>query len=418
MCRANKLPSYLVNTGRTNSITQFGMKGTGGLDTTSISVSPTRPEGEITKPYFPIVFATVGQFNENPDQTFDGKLCKAVELVNPILPDAPLNLTATTGDNQVSLTWVDSMDTTITSYQLSLNGGSWTDIPDSASVEMNATSYTVLDLTNGVEYTFAIRAVNGVGNGAPSIESSTIPGLDYDQDDDGLIEVTNLAQLNATRWDLDGDGEASNTDHALAYPDAASGMGCPKTRCTGYELTAGLDFDTDGSGSADSGDTYWNTGLGWEPIGTSTSSFLAIFNGNGYTISNLHINRATTDDVGLFGSTNSSATVRTIGIVDVLVTGKVGFGGLIGLNEGSVNATYSTGNVTGGSDVGGLVGHNLGTVTQSYSAGISNGEAGSMKVGGLVGYNDGQGLIATSYSTSSVSGGSDTGGLVARARAP
>ena len=29
---------------------------------------------------------------------------------------------------------------------------------------------------------------------------------DYDLDDDGLIEVGNLAQLNAVRWDLDGDG--------------------------------------------------------------------------------------------------------------------------------------------------------------------------------------------------------------------
>ena len=29
---------------------------------------------------------------------------------------------------------------------------------------------------------------------------------DYDRDDDGLIEVANLAQLNAIRWDLDGDG--------------------------------------------------------------------------------------------------------------------------------------------------------------------------------------------------------------------
>ena len=29
---------------------------------------------------------------------------------------------------------------------------------------------------------------------------------DYDRDGDGLIEVKNLEQLNAIRWDLDGDG--------------------------------------------------------------------------------------------------------------------------------------------------------------------------------------------------------------------
>ena len=30
--------------------------------------------------------------------------------------------------------------------------------------------------------------------------------VDYDADNDGLIEVSNLAQLNAVRWDLDGNG--------------------------------------------------------------------------------------------------------------------------------------------------------------------------------------------------------------------
>ena len=49
----------------------------------------------------------------------------------------------------------------------------------------------------------------------------TIPGVaaqtttDYDQDDDGLIEVNSLARLNAIRWDLDGDGVADQVywDH-------------------------------------------------------------------------------------------------------------------------------------------------------------------------------------------------------------
>ena len=33
---------------------------------------------------------------------------------------------------------------------------------------------------------------------------------DYDQDDDGLIEVSTLDHLNAIRWDLDGDGGVSS----------------------------------------------------------------------------------------------------------------------------------------------------------------------------------------------------------------
>ena len=97
---------------------------------------------------------------------------------------------------------------------------------------------------------------------------------DYDSDNDGLIAVANLAQLNAIRWDLDGDGaadDASNdTDYAAAFPTPATDMGCPSTGCTGYELTANLNLDTDGDGDVDADDAggvYWNGGLGWTPIG-------------------------------------------------------------------------------------------------------------------------------------------------------
>ena len=51
----------------------------------------------------------------------------------------------------------------------------------------------------------------GGPSGAPppaAAQSST----DYDADDDGLIDINNLDQLNAIRWDLDGNG----------YPTAAN----------------------------------------------------------------------------------------------------------------------------------------------------------------------------------------------------
>ena len=41
--------------------------------------------------------------------------------------------------------------------------------------------------------------------------------VDYDADDDGLIEITYLEQLNAISWDLDGDGVAINAANAEAY---------------------------------------------------------------------------------------------------------------------------------------------------------------------------------------------------------
>ena len=90
---------------------------------------------------------------------------------------------------------------------------------------------------------------------------------DYAAAADGLIEVRTLAQLDAVRYDLDGDGlvdGATWMPYYAAFSMGALGMGCPDG-CTGYELEADLDFDTNGDGAVDSDDDYWNGGDGWEP---------------------------------------------------------------------------------------------------------------------------------------------------------
>ena len=85
---------------------------------------------------------------------------------------------------------------------------------------------------------------------------------DYDGDDDGLIEVTTVAQLNAIRWDLDGDGDVDPGGDATGYSDAFPNavvsplMGCATTGCVGYELTMNLDLENAG-----------DSATGWEPIG-------------------------------------------------------------------------------------------------------------------------------------------------------
>ena len=287
------------------------------------------------------------------------------------VPRAPTMLSALSGDGQVTLTWATAASSLpIMKYQFQVDGSGrgWQDIPGS---DADTTSYTVTGLTNGQSYTFRVRAVNSNGNGAEALVSvvPTEP-VDYDADDDGLIEVSSLAQLNAIRWDLDGDGSAADTDTAYAavFPNPGSGMGCPATGCTGYELVADLDFDTDGDGSVDSDDDYWNDFAGWGPVGTQSVPFGATFDGNGHTISSLFINRANTDDVGLFGGTNSTSVIRNTGLRSVNVTGNRWVGGLVGTNNGTITASYASGSVTGtGSNVGGLVGINVsGTTNDSY----------------------------------------------------
>ena len=259
--------------------------------------------------------------------------------------------------------------------------------------------------------------------------------MDYDADADGLIEIANLAQLNAMRWDLDGDGTASSgdeTEYAAAFPNPRGGTVCPTTitgvACTGYELAADLDFDTNGNGRTWSesggaltgdGDEYDNSGMGWEPVGTDAARFAAVFRGNGRTIDNLFVNRPGL--VGLFGSTDTTSRLESVGLRNARVAGSGVVGILAGEAHGKVVGCYATG--TAGSPttptVGGLVGQLRGEITASYSAAAVDG---SDQIGGLVGAVVGDfgqtRMVSASYAvgrTSALPEGLWAGGLMGRA---
>jgi hypothetical protein len=160
-----------------------------------------------------------------------------------------------------------------------------------------------------------------------------------------------------------------------------------------------------------------NQGKGWEPIGASIDQgvdhgvvgFMGTFDGQGYEIRDLFINRPDESYVGLFLGVGQEGVIKDIGVVNATVTGNVGVGALAGWHRGTVSNSYSTGNATGNSLVGGLVGlTDIGsTVSNSYSTGSATGNE---IVGGLVGGN--MGTVLNSYSTGSVSGNYTVGGLV------
>jgi hypothetical protein len=159
----------------------------------------------------------------------------------------------------------------------------------------------------------------------------------------------------------------------------------------------------------------YNTGDGWEPMGTSSAKFTGNYNGQGYTVSNLFINRSLTDNIGLFGYTSGMAIVNRLGVIDVNVTGRNNVAALVGYNEGSISESYSTGIVEGNQTVGGLVGfnnglgvNNTGLVINSYSLAYARGSSNTF--GGLVAWNY-YGTITNSYSSGGVAAKSSTGGL-------
>ena len=158
----------------------------------------------------------------------------------------------------------------------------------------------------------------------------------------------------------------------------------------------------------------WNNGAGFTPLGNYEDSFLGSFDGKGFSLDGLYINRPNRDyPVGLFGA--SSGDIKNIGVTNLDIQGDESVGGLVGFTEGArIMNSYSSGSVSGDIDVGGLVGENTNTtIEKSYTNSSVNGDSG---VGGLVGENRLSSNILRTYSKGSVTGEYDVGGLVGENR--
>ncbi|GEM_PF-2469250 len=159
----------------------------------------------------------------------------------------------------------------------------------------------------------------------------------------------------------------------------------------------------------------------WQPIGhTQFNRFQGSYDGDGYVISNLTIDRPGEDYVGLFGHVSAGVWIKDVKLEDVDVTGNAKVGGLVGQKRGS----YSTdcffrgisvcGQVRGDTEVGGIAGNLDTNIEDSFSEADVTG-TGRM-VGGLVGtaksVSNVDGDIINSYATGTVTGEDDVGGLV------
>ncbi|WP_070303564.1 S-layer family protein, partial [Janthinobacterium sp. HH104] len=166
-----------------------------------------------------------------------------------------------------------------------------------------------------------------------------------------------------------------------------------------------------------SGTVNWNDGQGFVPIAGGGSGFSGVFDGGGFALSNLKIDRslASGSAAGLFG-TVQGGTLRNLTLSGGSVTGTANVGALAGnVVSGTVDGVNSSMAVSGQRNVGGLVGSNGGAITMSSSSGAvtgvnaDNGGA----IGGLAGLNASGATIATSYATGVVTGAREMiGGLV------
>ena len=186
------------------------------------------------------------------------------------------------------------------------------------------------------------------------------------------------------------------------------------TGCDGGKLSAAASLaahyrqvaDIDASPTATWNDDGTDTSVyeGFSPIGTFGGSY----DGGGYLISGLVINRGSTDNVGLFAATGGSSVLENVALVGADVTGQNDTGVLVGYAQGTVRQSFASGRLQAGQDVGGLVGESTDAVEGSFAAVTANGKA---PVGGLIGNAIGSVFGSFALGSVNINVGSFAGGL-------
>ncbi|MBQ9313413.1 MAG: hypothetical protein IJ220_00165 [Clostridia bacterium] len=150
---------------------------------------------------------------------------------------------------------------------------------------------------------------------------------------------------------------------------------------------------------------------GWEPI----QEFNGTFDGRGYTISNLTINRPTKSNVGLFGEVQGDAQISNINFEDVKIIGGEYTGTLAGYCSGTItNVHIANGDITGMRSAAGAIVGAYG-ISKMSNCTIKANVDGDSEVGGAIGtlYS---GIVNRVSFDGNVTATKDVGGLVGLVR--
>ena len=205
------------------------------------------------------------------------------------------------------------------------------------------------------------------------------------------VNVTNIQGTPEDPYQVDNFEELQSIGTGFSNDFVTTPLTLFESLSAHYILTANIDASVTGSGNYlfdDKSDLrlHGNDEHGFVPIGTcgtdntcsNAATFNGSFDGNGYVISGLSIERVNLSYAGLFGQISISARLDNVALEDLYINGKDYIGGLVGRSDGAL-------------------------ISDSYVSGVIN--ASGQYIGGLVGYND-EGIVQNSYTAGSVSSSS------------
>ncbi len=239
---------------------------------------------------------------------------------------------------------------------------------------LSETQYATSGLKNGETYYWQVESV--------SVE--------------GLTNISTQSSLTTTWFDGGNGTEANPWQIATAQQLDAMRHYLGSKHVVHYRQTADIDLSA-----------FTN----WQPVGNTLYRFYGHYNGSNYRISNMTIDRASDNYLGLFGYTQN-ASISNLQVVDAAVLGDSQIGILTGYaSYGTIKHIGVEGIVTGRAKVGGAVGYVENAVIEDSSASVTVTGSGSISdfIGGFVGLNVGD--IQRCYAAGTVTGIKGVGGF-------
>ncbi|MDR1860952.1 MAG: hypothetical protein LBR06_08560 [Bacteroidales bacterium] len=259
-----------------------------------------------------------------------------------------------------------------------------TDFPDGV---------VVLTYTDGTTVTVAME--NGKGGIMP--RNSVIKSISSEKTDDILIGRNDMTPINL-RW----------SNNGLVFRDSVGGN-IPIGSVGELQLLKDLPRDRKYQFRQDADIDLMN--IAWSPVGSFSAPFTGIFDGTGYTVSNLKVS-VTTPYCGLFGCLSQSVQLIGISISSGQISGDYYVGALCGYNDGGlISRCTNVGAVVGNTGVGGICGYNAGTVSGCNNSGVVSAR---QDVGGICAFNDNGGGVAACTNSGTIQGENVVSGICGR----